>query len=72
VRQLISTVHLLVAKAGGRIAMIDHVRREMDIERQSVLAPGNTECFPELREGKTMREYMCRVVIAIYERERFR
>jgi DNA-binding NtrC family response regulator len=72
VRQLIATIVRLAAKADGRIVTIDHVRREMDIERQAVLAPGNPECFPELREGETMREYMCRVVMAAYERERFR
>jgi DNA-binding NtrC family response regulator len=72
VRQLISTITRLAAKAGGRIVTIDHVRREMDIERQSALAPVYAECFPELREGETMKEYMCRVVMAIYERERFR
>jgi DNA-binding NtrC family response regulator len=72
VRQLISTIERLAAKAGGRIVTTDHVRREMELERQSVLGPGNAECFPELREGETMREYMCRVVMAIYERERFR
>jgi transcriptional regulator with GAF, ATPase, and Fis domain len=72
VRQLISTIHRLAAKAGGRIVTTDHVRREMELERQSVLAPSNGECFPELREGETMREYICRGVMAIYERERFR
>ncbi len=36
VRQLISTIERLAAKAGGgQIVMTDHVRREMDIERQS-------------------------------------
>jgi DNA-binding NtrC family response regulator len=73
VRQLISTIERLAAKAGGgRIVMADHVRREMVLERQSVLVPVHAECFPELREGETMKEYMCRVVMAIYERERFR
>jgi transcriptional regulator with PAS, ATPase and Fis domain len=73
VRQLISTIERLAAKAGrGRIVTIDHVRREMDIERQTLLVPGNAECFPELRKGETMREYICRGVMEIYERERFR
>jgi DNA-binding NtrC family response regulator len=72
VRQLISTIERLAAKAGGLIVTTDQVRREMELERQTVLALGNAECFPELREGETMREYMCRVVMAIYERERFR
>jgi transcriptional regulator with PAS, ATPase and Fis domain len=35
-------------------------------------APGNAERLPELREGETLREYICRVVVAIYERERSR
>jgi DNA-binding NtrC family response regulator len=72
VRQLISTIERMAAKAGGLIVTTDHVRREMELERQTVLGPGNAECFPELREGETMKEYMCRVVMAIYERERFR
>jgi transcriptional regulator with GAF, ATPase, and Fis domain len=73
VRQLISTIERLAAKAGcGRIVTADHVHREMDLERQSVLALGNAECFPDLREGETMREYICRGVMAIYEREKFR
>jgi DNA-binding NtrC family response regulator len=72
VRQLISTIERLAAKAGGRIVTLDHVHREMDLERQPVLTPGNAECFPELRDGETMREYICRGVMAIYERERFR
>ncbi len=53
VRQLISTIERLAAKAGsGRIITTDHVRREMELERQSVLAPGNTECFPDAARGR--------------------
>jgi predicted DNA-binding protein (UPF0251 family) len=69
---LISTIERLAAKAGGRIVTTDHVRREMDIERKFVIAPSYAECFPELHEGETMKGYMCRGVMAIYERERFR
>jgi transcriptional regulator with GAF, ATPase, and Fis domain len=72
VRQLISTIERLAAKAGGRIVTTGHVRREMELERQSVLVPINAECFPELREGETVKDYIWRGVMAIYERERFR
>ncbi len=73
VRELILMVERLAAKAGrGRIITTDHVRHEIDLEQKSMLAPGNAECFPELREGETLIEYICRVVMAIYERERTR
>jgi DNA-binding NtrC family response regulator len=72
VRKLISTIERLAAKAGGLLVMTDHLRHEIGLERQTMLVPGNAECFPKLREGETMKEYMCRVVMAIYERERFR
>jgi len=73
VRQLMSTVERLAAKAGGgRIITTDHVRREIDLGKKAMLAPGNAEFFPELREGETLTEYICRVVIAIYDRERAR
>jgi transcriptional regulator with PAS, ATPase and Fis domain len=73
VRQLISTVERLAAKAGaGRIITRDHVRCEIDLQRKAMHAPGDAERFPELREGETLTEYLCRVVMAIYERERAR
>jgi DNA-binding NtrC family response regulator len=70
VRQLISTVERLAAKAGGRIITADHVRREMGSDRRSAFVPGNTECFPNLREGETLINYICRGVLVVYERER--
>ena len=70
VRELISTVERLAAKAGGRIITIEQVRREIDAEQEPLLAPSNAECFPRLREGETLTDYLCRGVLAIYERER--
>jgi transcriptional regulator with GAF, ATPase, and Fis domain len=71
VRQLISTVERLAAKAGGgRIITADHVCREMGAEHKSVSAPGNAQCFPRLREGETLMDYICRGVLAVYEMER--
>jgi transcriptional regulator with GAF, ATPase, and Fis domain len=71
VRELLATVECLAAKVGcGRIITADHVRREMDAEQNSALAPVNTECFPKLREGETLMYYICRGVLAVYERER--
>jgi len=72
VRELISTVERLAAKAGGRIITTDHVRREIELEKKDMLAPAVAEHFPELREGETFTEYICRVVMAVYERERSR
>jgi DNA-binding NtrC family response regulator len=71
VRQLMTTVERLVAIAGsGWIITTDDVRREMDLERKSVLAPGHADRFPDLREGETLTEYICRGVLAVYEMER--
>ena len=71
VRELIATVECLAAKVGsGRIITTDHVRREMDAEQNSLLAPCDTERFPALREGETLIYYICRGVLAVYERER--
>jgi len=70
VRELRSTIERLAAKAGGRIITTNHVRREVDSEQQSVSAPGNTQCFPRLRESETLIDYICRGVLAVYERER--
>lgn len=58
VRQLISTVERLRAKAGGGIITADHVRREVDLERKPALVPGCVNCFPALREGETLIDYM--------------
>jgi hypothetical protein len=70
---LISAVERLAAKAGaGRIITTDHVRCEIGLQKKVLLAPGDAERFPELREGETLTEYICRVVTAIYERERAR
>ncbi len=70
-RELISTVERLATKAGGgRIITADHMRREMDAEQKSVSAPGNAKCFPRLREGETLMDYICRGVLAVYEMER--
>jgi DNA-binding NtrC family response regulator len=41
VRQLISTVERLAAKAGGRIITTDHVRREVDLGRKSTPGHGD-------------------------------
>jgi transcriptional regulator with GAF, ATPase, and Fis domain len=70
VRQLISTVERLGAKAGGRIITPDHVRREVCLERKSGLAPGRVNRFPALNEGETLVDYICRGVLAVYEMER--
>lgn len=70
VRQLISTVERLDAKAGGRIITPDHVRREIALEQKPMLAPCDSEQFPALREGETFIDYLCRGVVAVYERER--
>jgi DNA-binding NtrC family response regulator len=71
VRQLISTIECLAAKAGGGcIITTDHVRREMDFERKSALTSGHADRFPDLREGETLTEYICRGVLAVYEMER--
>jgi DNA-binding NtrC family response regulator len=72
VRELISTLDRLAAKAGGRIITTDHVRREIELEKKATLAPVIAEHFPELREGETLTGYICRVVMAVYERERSR
>src|SRR5215831_5590739 len=46
VRQLISTVERMAAKAGGgRIITTEHVRREIDLERKSALAPSHADSF---------------------------
>ena len=71
VRELISTVERLAAKAGnGRIITTDQMRREIDAEQKFALAPSNTECFPRLRDGEKLTDYICRGVLAVYERER--
>jgi hypothetical protein len=71
VRELIAIVECLAVQVGrGRIITADHVRREMDAEQNSALAQVNTECFPRLREGEKLVDYICRGVLAVYERER--
>jgi transcriptional regulator with GAF, ATPase, and Fis domain len=70
VRELRSTVECLAAKADGRIITLEQVRREIDAEQEPLLAPSNAECFPKLREDETLTDYLCRGVLAIYERER--
>jgi DNA-binding NtrC family response regulator len=70
VRQLISTVERLAAKSRLRIITADHVRREIDAEQKSLFAPGNAECFPRLREGETLMDFICRGVLAVYAMER--
>jgi len=72
VRELISTVERLAAKAGGRIITTDQVRREIEPEKKAILTPAIAEHFPELRESETLTGYICRVVMAVYERERSR
>ena len=71
VRQLITTVERLAAKAGeGRIITTEYVHREVALERKSALAPGHADSFPPPREGETLTEYICRGVLAVYEMER--
>jgi transcriptional regulator with GAF, ATPase, and Fis domain len=71
VRELILMVERLAARAGSRrIVTADLARCEIDAEQKPALAPGNTECFPRLREGETLTEWVCRGVLATYERER--
>jgi transcriptional regulator with GAF, ATPase, and Fis domain len=73
VRQLISMVERMVAKAGSnRIIAIEVVRREMDTEQKFALAPGSAGCLPAMREGETLKEYVCRVILTTYEMERAR
>jgi DNA-binding NtrC family response regulator len=70
VRELRSTVECLAAKADGRKITMEQVRREIDAEQEPLLAPCNAEYFPRLRENETLTDYLCRGVLAIYERER--
>jgi transcriptional regulator with GAF, ATPase, and Fis domain len=70
VRELRSTVECLAAKAGGRMITTDQVRGEIEDEQQFAIAPANTECFPNRREGETLIDYLCRAALAVYERER--
>jgi DNA-binding NtrC family response regulator len=70
VRQLISTVERLWAKAIGQIITTDHVRREVCFERKSGLASDHASRFPALCEGETLVDYRYRGVLAIYEMER--
>ncbi len=73
VRQLISMIERLAAKAGGnRFITIESVRRELDAQQQFALAPGSAECLPAMREGEALKEYVCRVILTIYEMERAR
>jgi transcriptional regulator with GAF, ATPase, and Fis domain len=73
VRQLISLVERMAAKAGSsRIITIESVRREVDAEQMFALAPGGADCLPAMREGETLKEYVCRVILTIYEMERAR
>jgi transcriptional regulator with GAF, ATPase, and Fis domain len=70
VRELLSMVERLEAKAGGRIITIDQVRREIDAEQKPLLGSSNADCFPRLREGETITDYLCRGLLVVYERER--
>jgi transcriptional regulator of acetoin/glycerol metabolism len=71
VREFISTVERLAAKAGGgRVITTDFLHREIDLEQKSALAPCDTERFPGLREGETLIDYICRGALAVYEMER--
>ncbi|MGH9768969.1 MAG: hypothetical protein ACREAB_16185 [Blastocatellia bacterium] len=73
VRELITIVEILAAIADrGQIITADLARSEIDDEEYPALAPGNTECFPELRDGESLTEWVCRGVLAAYERERSR
>ena len=68
---MISTVERLAAKAGsGRVITTDHARRELDAERMPTLTPGAGGCFPALRDGETLMEYIYRKALAVYEQER--
>ena len=46
------------------------MRREITLELDSALAPARAGRFPELREGETLTEYICRGVLAVYGMER--
>ncbi|MBO0858636.1 MAG: sigma-54-dependent Fis family transcriptional regulator [Chloracidobacterium sp.] len=70
VRELRSTVECLKAKANGRMITTDQVRLEIEDEQQFAIAPANTDCFPRLREGETLIDYLGRAALAVYERER--
>ena len=70
VRELILMVERLAAEADDRMITTDLVRREIDDEQKSALTPANTECFPSLREGETLEEWVYRGVLMAYERER--
>ena len=71
VRELISTIERLAAKAGfGRIITTGQVRQEIEIE--STFAKGNTACLPVMREGETLREFLDRIMLLIYEESRER
>ena len=66
-------VERLHAKAGGdRIITIDLVRREMDVAHKPALAPSKPESLFIIRDDETLIEYVCRIVLMIYEQERVR
>ena len=70
-RQLITTIERLADKAGGgQIITTDHVLLEIALDRKSAPADGHADSFPDLREGETLTEYICRGVLEVYEMER--
>lgn len=48
----------------------DQVRGEIEDEQQFAITPVDTDCFPNLREGESLIDYLCRAALAVYERER--
>jgi hypothetical protein len=63
----------MAAKDGSnRFITIESLRRELDAEQKFALAPSSAEYLPALREGETLKEYVCRVILTIYELERAR
>ncbi|HKQ77415.1 MAG TPA: hypothetical protein VJ810_27195 [Blastocatellia bacterium] len=54
----------------GRIITTDNVRREIDLEREPELSPAHGDRFPAPHVGETLKAYICRAVLAVYEMER--
>ena len=49
---------------------VDRLRREVDLGRKLTTAPSHVDCLPSLREGEKLVDYICRVMLAVYEIER--
>ena len=66
-----------VTRNVDRASVIDGLVGKSDLIRQvrqdiegAAPAPARGDRFPALREGETLKEYICRAVLAVYEMER--